>query len=86
MVEFISYDGEYPCLCSGDLVVRIDGKEVDLGSCLCSGGNVWFDDWRGYADFGKWSVDVPEEYAEYTKEITRVVNENVEWGCCGGCI
>ena len=30
-VEFISYDGEYPCLCSGTLLVKIDGQQYAFG-------------------------------------------------------
>lgn len=30
MIEFISYDGEYPNLCSGLLLVRIDGVKYAL--------------------------------------------------------
>lgn len=87
MVEFVGYSGEYPNLCRGDLVLRIDGKEVNLGCCLCSGGRVWFDDdWSYYAEEGAWTVCVPEEFEHYAEEITNVVNENVYWGCCGGCV
>lgn len=86
-VEFVSYNGKYPNLCRGELVLRIDGKKVNLGTCLTSGGNVWFDEeWCDHAEEGKWSVDVPKEYEKYSEEITEVVNENVPWGCCGGCL
>lgn len=30
-IEFVLYDGAYPVLCSGKLIVRIDGKEVSFG-------------------------------------------------------
>jgi hypothetical protein len=30
-IEFVSYDGAYPNLCSGKLTVKIDGKEVSFG-------------------------------------------------------
>ncbi len=30
-IEFISYNGRYPNLCSGKLVVKIDDKEVSFG-------------------------------------------------------
>lgn len=87
MVEFVSYDGEFPNLCRGELVLRIEGKEVNLGCCLCSGGRVWFDsDWREHVESGEWSVDVPEEFAQYADEIVEVVNDNVPGGCCGGCV
>lgn len=31
-VEFVSYTGKYPNLCSGTLTLRIDGKEVVFGN------------------------------------------------------
>lgn len=31
MVKFISYDGAYPNLCSGMLVVEIDGEKISFG-------------------------------------------------------
>ena len=87
MIEFVSYNGKYPNLCSGELVLRIDGKEVSLDSPLWSGGYVTFDDdWREHIGCGEWSVNVPEEFAQYANEITEVVNDNVPWGCCGGCV
>ena len=58
-IEFVSYNGRYPNLCSGTLVVEIDGKKVTFGwtnpaswmkeekadypRFWCSGGSVSFD-------------------------------------------
>lgn len=88
MVEFVSYNGRYPNLCSGKLVLHIDGKEVEFPDyCMCSGGSVWFDDeGDGHVEYGEWTVDVPEEYMQFYDEIQNCVNENVSYGCCGGCI
>lgn len=88
MVKFVSYDGAYPNLCSGKLIVEINGEIVDLGHCLCSGGRVWFDsEWDEHVDDGPWTVyNIPKKYKKYEQEIEDVVNENVPWGCCGGCI
>lgn len=99
MVEFVSYDGKYPCLCFGKLVVNIDGKEVSFGySSGCdytkfwySGGNCGFnhDYSESYVNSGPWIVDeddLPEEYKSYAKELMYVLNDNVEFGCCGGCL
>lgn len=84
-IEFVSYDGEYPNLCSGTLVLKIDGHEVTFPKyCMNSGGSISGDYWNVYE--GEWTVKVPEEYKVYEKEINKVVNENVEHGCCGGCI
>ena len=88
MVEFVSYDGKWPNLCSGVLVLRIDGKVVEFPKyCMTSGGCIGFSkDWEEFIEYGAWSVDVPEEYKHLRKEIEECVNENVTWGCCGGCI
>ena len=87
MVEFISYDGSYPNLCRGTLAIEIDGVIHELENCLSSGGNVWFDDdWSEHVDSGEWSVSVPEELMKYTSEIEKLVNENIQLGCCGGCV
>ena len=87
MVEFVSYDGEYPNLCRGVLIIKIDSVIHKLDNCLLSGGNIWFDDdWRDHTEYGEWSVNVPDELNKYRNQITDVVNENVPQGCCGGCI
>lgn len=88
MVEFVSYDGDFPNLCSGTLVLRIDGEEVTFPKhCMRSNGSVYFDEhWDGYVEQGEQSVVVPEQYVDIKDEIERCVNENVEHGCCGGCL
>jgi len=91
MVEFIDYDGRYPCLCFGSLTLRIDGEEVTLPSgCLISGGSVTFDDnWMEDIERGKWLLDqdeLPAKYRCYAREIEECVNAHVPWGCCGGCV
>lgn len=102
MVKFISYDGEYPNLCSGILTLEIDGKVVTFGNTFkgtdyCafwrSGGCCGF---RGgnysdsYIETDEWQFDdveyFPEECLEYYDEIKRLFNSNVPYGCCGGCI
>jgi hypothetical protein len=86
----ISYNGKYPCLCSGKLVVEIDGKIWDFGDyCLESGGRVWFDkDWRDHVEEGRWNVhNWPEGFPVELKEaVIDAVNAEVPHGCCGGCV
>lgn len=86
--QFVSYDGEYPNLCRGTLVLCIDGKNVTFPPyCMTSGGGVWFDDdWCEHVDYGAWKVDVPEEYKYLSEVIHDCVNANVPYGCCGGCV
>lgn len=87
-VKFISYDGTYPCLCMGTLTIKIKGKTYKLKNCLLSGGSVRFDEnWEAYVTSGDWELrNLPEELIKYQKEITQLVNDNVPYGCCGGCI
>ena len=96
-VEFVSYSGKYPCLCMGVLTLKIDGEEVKFGNKYSnkdvdyptfwhSGGGI---DSNYCAYSGEWEIDVeelPEQYRKYATEIDDVFNENVEHGCCGGCI
>ena len=92
-VKFISYTGRYPCLCSGILTLEIDGKKARFGygtlnDPFWTPGGGLNPNYEG-AYQGEWKIDVdriPEEYRKYATEIDKVFNENVEWGCCGGCI
>lgn len=95
-VKFISYSGDYPNLCSGTLILKIDGKTVTFGNPYnkskpqypdfwTSGGSC---DWDGNITSGTWRIDpdeLPVEYRAYAAEIEEVFNANVPWGCCGGC-
>lgn len=99
-VEFVSYDGSFPNLCSGLLVVKIDGKEVKFGRTACtsvtpeydsfwySGGNVSFDeDWNETVTEGEWKLaDIEPEFEDVAEELIKVFNQNVPQGCCGGCV
>ena len=87
MVRFVSYDGEYPCLCYGILKIEVARKIWELEDALVSNGGYRItDDGDDYCTTAPWSVDLPVQLKPYEKEITDVVNENVAWGCCGGCI
>ena len=84
-IEFIDYDGEYPCLCMGDLIIKVNGEIRHLHGVLRSGGGITED----YEEVeGPWGIDLSDypDLEPYKEEITDVVNENVGYGCCGGCI
>ena len=96
-VKFVNYTGSYPNLCSGILTLEIDGleytfgweynKPIDFRPFWYSGGGITNNYESTYG--GEWKIDVnnlPEQFRKYAQEIDRVFNENVEWGCCGGCI
>lgn len=88
MVEFVSYDGAYPNLCSGTLILRINGKERKMPPhSLISGGNVSFDEnWMECVTSGLWSITLPPDLEPLRKEIEDCINENIPHGCCGGCV
>ena len=97
-IEFVSYDGKYPNLCSGTLVLKIDGEDHSFRNALQSGGmvthdgkynhwSVYHDEWDFHPenDFSEENQDIIFTEAE-KKWIKMLINENVEWGCCGGCV
>lgn len=89
-IEFISYNGNFPCLCYGTLEIKVNNKIYKLKDILSSGGSVWFDStWGEHIEQGPWKIKeekLPEELKPYIKEIEEIVNDNVEYGCCGGCV
>ena len=86
----IKYDGEYPNLCSGQLIVIIDGKEwIFPNYCLSSGGSVSFDEnWNEEVTEGEWSIrEYPKDFPEELKDIVLYeINNAIYHGCCGGCV
>jgi len=89
-LNFISYDGGYPNLCSGTLIMELDGKQIKFPDyCLCSGGNVWFDEgWMEHVESGPWTIEkFPKGFPEDLESVAeKLVNDNIPWGCCGGCV
>ncbi len=89
-LEFYSYDGTYPNLCSGSLILLLAGEKIVFPShCLSSGGSVSFSkDWEEDVSGGPWTIsDWPENFPESLKEeAEEIVNENIRHGCCGGCV
>jgi hypothetical protein len=86
----VSYDGEYPNLCRGTLILNLDGKDVVFPPyCLSSGGSVWFTaDWQEVVESGEWSIsDWPKDFPRELYSLAeQLVNDNVSPGCCGGCV
>lgn len=88
MVEFVSYNGKFPNLCRGTLVIKVNGEEISLENYLISGSQCWFDkDRADHVESGDWRISkLPDDLEQCRDEILKVVNENVPYGCCGGCI
>jgi hypothetical protein len=56
-----------------------------------SGGNCGFTNnySNSYVNSGEWIInesEIPEKYKKYALEIDEVFNDNVQQGCCGGCL
>lgn len=88
----IKYDGKWPNLCRGHLIVCIDGVEWDFGRySLKSGGEIQRDEeWNMWATEGPWEIwDWPEGFPDddLLKEVVIMeINSEISHGCCEGCI
>ena len=56
-----------------------------------SGGECYFtnDYAEAHVESGEWLLNedkLSDKYKEYAKELIECFNENVPYGCCGGCI
>lgn len=85
-IIFMGYDGEYPNLCIGTCVLKINGELYEFE--LVSGGDTWFDnDWNEHIEYGPWRLsECPSNLKDMEEEILEVINNNIPYGCCGGCI
>lgn len=85
VIKFIEYTGVYPHLCTGCLVIEVNGDRYSLINILSSGGGF---DAEYEAVMGPWQIDkeaLPAELRPLVKKITKLINKNVPFGCCGGC-
>ena len=98
-VEFVSYTGKWPNLCSGILTLKIYGEEHRFGyrsgehlPFWTSGGCCGFPNGYGAEasiSEGPWVIDadrLPSAFKSLASEIDEVFNSNVPFGCCGGCL
>lgn len=92
-IKFISYTGKYPNLCSGDLTLNVNGKIMEFGynkpyPCFwITGGGCSFKE--GNVSKGKWLINMsklPDELQNYANELEIIINDNIPYGCCGGCL
>lgn len=97
-VSFVDYASSSSALCYGVLTLEINGEKLTFGNkpdtdyprFWESGGGVFFN--NDYSSLniekGEWEIDVerlPEHLRCYAAEIDEVFNDNVPFGCCGGC-
>ena len=100
MIKFISYEASEYAVCLGKLTVEVDGVVLSFGSDLecfprfwISGGGLLSDYSGSYTAPYELKHGWERDYTQYPKwikdsipEILEVMNDNIEWGCCGGCI
>lgn len=98
-IKFIDYSGEYPNLCGGVLILEIDGvlysfgedpenrkdPEHEFDRFWRSGGNIDCE-YDVVEDEWELSDDLPQFLQGHEEEIMVVMNKNVPYGCCGGCL
>ena len=95
-IQFISYNGKYPTLCYGSLILNINNTQYSFECALASGGKAYFP--NGFTndpviEHGPWKkivilhstsdINFNDEELDY---IIKLINEHVAHGCCGGCI
>lgn len=91
-IEFIEYTGEYPNLCSGVLKIKVNGTYYELYNILDSTGTCYIDSngveqiTKGEWKWRTWNTKFPIELIPYKKDILKIVNSKVPYGCCGGCL
>ena len=87
----VTYDGKFPCTCSGTLTIKVDGKEIYKKDYCChSTGSVTFDeDWNENVFSGEliWDEEllIPEDIRLTVKNAVRIELSKHEV-CCGGCV
>lgn len=67
-----------------------DEHNPNFDSFWHSGGSCYFvKDYQDIVETNEWHINVeelPEKIKELAEEIDIVFNDNVTWGCCGGCL
>lgn len=86
-IEYVGIIEKPWALCGSHIILKINGEEIEFDHILSSGGYVSWGDDGDHIEHGPWSIgDLPEYLEQYEEEIAKVINDNVDWGCCGGCI
>lgn len=79
-VRFISYNGEYPTYCSGNVCLEIEGIPYEFRLQDLQKSDFKYD----INSIKPENLD--ENIRRYYNEIMRVLRKNLRSTCCGGCI
>ena len=80
------------CLCTGQLIVMINGSYYDFGKrgIATTGSYGLMDNFEEFFEDGPWEIKKwPDNFPEqYKNRVIELVNKVIPWGCsiCGGCI
>lgn len=96
-VNFLGYTGKFPELCHGVMTLKIDGTDTTFGTDdfeadysfeLYSGGYAGkgMDLKTAILSEGFWEVILPPEFSDIEELVNELFNEEVQLGCCGGCL
>lgn len=85
-IKFHSYDGKYPHLCIGTLKLQIGDEIREYDDLILSRGYV-----TPEGEVVRMPWEIHEEVLEkdirgWAKYIRDLINKNIDWGCCGGCL
>jgi len=85
-IKFHSYNGEYPSLCKGTVKLLVEDEIREYDCLLISRGYVTAE---GELVYMPWEIDeeeLEEDIRRHASYIRDLVNKNIPWGCCGGCL
>ncbi len=92
-LEFVSYDGEFPNLCKGVLVLKFQGVKFSFSGVLKSGGTVSLGEpCDAIVSYGDWGIHLDTLHSMYPTfppdmypALILLANKHIPAGCCGGC-
>lgn len=83
--EHVEYNAPAYALCGASWTIRYENTIIVLDHALCSGGHVSWGE-QDIIESGPWSLRLPDFLEPYKEQLTKLANENIPQGCCGGCI
>ena len=83
--KHVTYDAPAYALCGATWTIQYEDIIIVLDHALCSGGHVSWGK-QDIIESGPWSLHLPDFLEPYEEQLTKLANDNIPQGCCGGCI
>lgn len=83
--KHIDYDAPPYALCGSSWTIQYEDTIIVLEHSLSSGGHVSWGE-QDIIETGEWGLMLPDFLEPYKEQLTKLANENIPQGCCGGCI